>query len=118
MPAEEQILVIPFIYQQVCPLPNLYMPFQMEDFAVKKDSGGNGGPYYDFYLQNKEGKFIKSNYLSKEMEYFPSKVTKRNLSLATYAHAGACWLGENIYHYNAGTHKWKKVRHRIIDVCK
>lgn len=89
-----------------------------EDFAVKRDSGGNGGPFYDFFLQDRIGKFVKSLYLSKEVEFFPSKINKRKLSLTTYVHAGVCGLGEHIYQYNVKTQKWKQLSYRIINVCK
>ena len=44
-----------------------------EDFAIKKDSGGNGGPFYFYYLQNKKSKFIIDKFLSESenVEFFP-----------------------------------------------
>ena len=43
-----------------------------EDFAIKKDSGGNGGPLYEFYLQNVRQKFVKDDFLTNTLEFFPS----------------------------------------------
>ena len=38
-----------------------------DDFAVIKDSGGNGGPLYDFYIQGKEKRFFRDEFLSDTM---------------------------------------------------
>ena len=74
-----------------------------EDFAVKRGSGGNGGPFYDYYIQSRNGKFIRQNFLSDEMVFFPSKINKSRQMLTTYVHAGACALSEHIYQYRVKT---------------
>lgn len=89
-----------------------------EDVAVKRDAGGNGGPFYDYYIQSKKETFVRHPFLSEEMMYFPTKKNKRRQLLTSYVHAGACAVSEHIYHYQAKTHQWTETNHRIIDVCK
>ena len=89
-----------------------------EDIAVKRDVGGNGGPFYAYYIQSEKGTFVRHYFLSEEMMYFPTKMNKRRQLLTSYVHAGACAVSEHTYHYQAKTHQWTETSHRIIDVCK
>jgi hypothetical protein len=77
-----------------------------EDFAVKWDSGGNGGPTYEFYTQNKSGKFQKDSFLTGKMGFFPGTIDTRRKRLITYVHADVAGYHENIYKYNPVTRKW------------
>jgi hypothetical protein len=89
-----------------------------DDFAIKRDSGGNGGPLYDFYIQKENGQFLLDSYLSLTMAFFPSEINTKNKTLITYVHAGACWNEENIYSYNDKTVKWRHKSHKLIDICE
>lgn len=80
-----------------------------EDFAVKRDSGGNGGAFYDYYTQNNPGKFEKDAFLTDEMIYFPGTFNTRKKRLITYVHANAQGFNENVFQYNAVKKKWKYV---------
>ncbi len=77
-----------------------------EDFAVKRDSGGNGGAFYEYYTQNKPGVFQKDAFLTDEIGYFPGTIDARNKQLVTYIHANVAGYNENIYKYNPTTKKW------------
>lgn len=46
----------------------------LEDIAIKNDSGGNGGPYYNFYLQDTKGHFTLSKYLTANMQSYPAEI--------------------------------------------
>jgi len=85
-----------------------------DDIAVKKDSGGNGGPLYDFYIQNSEGNFIRNKFLSETMEFFPTEINKEKKTLVTFVHANAYQTGESTFKFDTLTKKWKKIRHRLV----
>ena len=89
-----------------------------EDIAIKKDSGGNAGPLYDYYVQDNSGRFVRNIFLSEEMEFFPAEINKKKKTLVTYLHAGVCGLGEHVYSLNTDTNKWHQRSHRIINICK
>lgn len=85
-----------------------------EDFAVKNDSGGNGGPTYNFYIQDKNKNFILDQFLTTEMEFFPSKFILKSKRLITYVHANAYKVSENIFEYNEPLTKWKYKASRLV----
>ncbi|MGC4041264.1 MAG: hypothetical protein QM710_10880 [Flavobacterium sp.] len=87
----------------------------LEDFALKSDSGGNGGPTYFFYIQNNEGKFVKDNYLTETMEFFPLEVNKRKMRLTIYVHASAYNLRKTIFAYQPKNKSWKIIRSSLVD---
>jgi hypothetical protein len=89
-----------------------------EDIALIRDSGGNGGPVYNFYIQGDNNKFLLDKYLTDSMEFFPSEFNKKKRSLVIYVHAGACWIGEHKYHINKKTGQWKQLSHKLINVCE
>ena len=51
-----------------------------EDIAIKREEGGNGGPVYNFYLQENQ-QFIYDKYLSNEMSYFPEYINTKTKML-------------------------------------
>lgn len=78
-----------------------------EDFAIKKDSGGNGGPLYRYYLQE-NGQFKLDVFLSDTMGFFPSEINPDTKTLVTLVHANAYQLSKNSYQYNPKAKNWKK----------
>lgn len=88
----------------------------LEDLAIMGDNGGNAGPYYRFFLQEKQQKFKESQFLSDSMALFPSKINPLDRTLTTLGHAGACAVGENVFVLNDDG-KWKTKRKRLIDHC-
>jgi hypothetical protein len=91
---------------------------QKDDIAVMNDSGGNGGPFYNYYLQDRNSSFPLNRFLTDSMIYFPHKINSKAKTLTTYVHAGACGLGEHIYFLQKSTGSWKEKSHRIINICK
>jgi hypothetical protein len=89
-----------------------------DDFAIIKDSGGNGGPSYNYYIQSTNLKFVRDKFLSDKMEFFPIQINRNDKTLITYVHAGANSLSEMIYSYNGMTNSWVIKSHKIIDVYK
>jgi len=86
-----------------------------EDFAIKNDSGGNGGPTYNFYIQNEKGKFIFDKYLTEKMEFFPTKFNPKNKELVTYVHANAYQLNEKTFEFNSKNKNWKVKKQRFVE---
>lgn len=85
-----------------------------DDFAIKNNSGGNGGPEYRFYIQDTNGEFIFDKFLSKKMIFFPIQINKTNHSLTTLVHANAMKSTETKYKLNISTKKWKMIKSKLI----
>ena len=88
-----------------------------EDIAVTNDSGGNGGTFYSYFTQADSNTFILDEFLTDSMSYFPTKINDGKRMRVTYAHAGVCGLGETVYQLDQKAKRWKRKRHRLIDVC-
>jgi len=85
-----------------------------DDLAIKWEEGGNGGPLYNYYLQDKNGKFIIDDFLSKEMIFFPMEINAKKQTLTTLVHASAYSVSETVYKLDPGSGKWKQISHRFI----
>ena len=85
-----------------------------EDFAIKNNSGGNGGPEYRFYIQDTNGEFIFDKFLSKKMMFFPIHINKTNRTLTTLVHANALQLSETKYKLNINNQKWKIIKSKLV----
>jgi hypothetical protein len=81
----------------------------LEDIALKNNSGGNGGPMYNFYIQNETGKFVLNKYLSNTMEFFPLFINKKKKTLTTLVHSNAYEQCKSTYAQDTLTNKWKKI---------
>jgi hypothetical protein len=86
-----------------------------EDIALVSDSGGNGGPIYDYYLQDDSCHFVFSKYLSSRMKYFPTTFNEKKKTLTTYVHAGACCMGKDVYRLDTINGNWKYISHKLIE---
>jgi hypothetical protein len=81
----------------------------LEDFAVKSDPGGNGGPLYTYFMQNDDRKFYKSSYLSNVVQFFPTEINPKKKTLTTFLHANAYQKNRRIFKYNQKAKKWKMI---------
>ncbi len=86
-----------------------------EDFAIKKDSGGNGGPLYEFYIQKINNEFVKDDFLTNTLEFFPSKIDNSKKTLTTLVHANAYQRCKMIYKYNPKIKKWKRISKSFVE---
>lgn len=77
-----------------------------EDFALKSESGGNGGPIYAFYLRDRNGKFKRDAFLSDSIAWFPTVIDAKNKLLTKSVHASAYGNMESSYRYNPANGKW------------
>lgn len=87
-----------------------------EDIAIKKDSGGNGGPLYAFYTQNRNRKFILDSFLTNTLEFFPSIINKSKKTLTTLVHANVYQSCKMIYKYNSKEKKWKRISKSFVEL--
>jgi hypothetical protein len=85
-----------------------------EDFAIKREEGGNGGPLYNFYIQAENTTFTLDKYLSQTMIWFPANIDKGKRTLTTVVHANAYQMSETTYKYDPPTNKWARVGYRLI----
>ncbi|NHM07502.1 hypothetical protein G4D82_09745 [Flavobacterium sp. CYK-4] len=86
-----------------------------EDFAIKKDSGGNGGPLYSYYLQSDNSKFIFNEYLSNQVEFFPSIIDAKKETLTTIVHANAYQDCKTVYKYDSKNKNWKVINRTYVE---
>jgi hypothetical protein len=87
-----------------------------EDVAVKTEEGGNGGPIYAYFIQGKDGKFIKNKFLTDKMIFFPSEISPSKKILETIVHANAMGVNHNLFKLDTVTNKWKLVSSRFEGV--
>lgn len=81
----------------------------LEDFAIKCDPGGNGGPLYTYFLQAEDKKFYRSKYLTDTVQFFPIEINSANKTLTTFLHANAYQKNRRIFKYNMKAKKWKLI---------
>ncbi|MFD2718582.1 XAC2610-related protein [Hymenobacter monticola] len=82
-----------------------------DDFAAKNDSGGNGGPTYNYYIQNRTGKFVIDHFLTQYVAHFPYKISKQQKTLATLVHANADQLKGAAYQFDSAKNEWRRILH-------
>lgn len=80
-----------------------------EDFVIKSDPGGNGGPLYTYFLQAEDRKFYRSKYLSDIVQFFPTEINAAKKTLTTFLHANANQKNRRIFKYNLKAKKWKLI---------
>ena len=85
-----------------------------DDFAILKDFGGNGGPLYDYYIQEPTKKFNLDRFLSDSMIFFPVEINKKSKTLMTLVHANVLEQSETIYKFNESTKQWGKISDRLL----
>lgn len=71
---------------------------QLEDFAILYDSGGNGGPVYSYYFQDKnDGTFKMDKEFPLNEGAFPKIIDSNNKTLTTIAPLGCCKINTTIF---------------------
>ncbi|MEO8406324.1 MAG: hypothetical protein ABI480_17070 [Chitinophagaceae bacterium] len=89
-----------------------------DDICFINDNSGNSGPTYNFYVQTADKKFVLDNFLTDSVVFFPDNIDKYKHQLTTLGHAGACCVGQHIFHYDRSTDKWKLISHKILGLPK
>jgi hypothetical protein len=85
-----------------------------DDIAIINDFGGNGGPLYSYYIQDKNEHFCLDSFLTEKMIFFPVKINKKNKTLVTIVHANAREMCERTFRYNTSARNWKEIRKRWL----
>jgi hypothetical protein len=82
-----------------------------DDIAFKQNAGGNGGPYYNFYFQDKTGKFVINDFLSTSMAYFPYKIIAEEKTLVAKVRLNTYESKDEYYKYIAppAGNGWRKI---------
>lgn len=83
-----------------------------EDFAVKREEGGNGGPLYNFYIQDENNKFLLDDFLSNTMVWFPFEINKAEETLSTYIRMNSLEEEKLVYKYYSQSGEWKLINKR------
>ena len=86
-----------------------------DDIALIRDSGGNGGTLYSYYIQGEDTKFTLDSFLTDSMAYFPSQINSKKQTLVTNVHASVSSYSENSYHYDHLKGTWMLSKTRLID---
>lgn len=89
-----------------------------DDIAVIHDSGGIGGPTYNFYLQDSNQKFTLNKFLTDTVEFFPDKIDKQHKILKTSVIISYCDISEMNYLYSQANKSWRRINHDIIHMGK
>ncbi len=84
----------------------------LEDFAIKVEDS-NSGSIYEFYLQDKNHKFVKDKILSSELAHFPDEINKGNNTLVRTYHIGANEAYQDTYIYNQNSSSYSKTTRQI-----
>lgn len=87
----------------------------LEDFAITKEEGGNGGPIYIYYFQNKIGNFEIDQYLSNEMGYFPIEINNKERTLK-FSHPIDCCKISTTKIQMESNGKWSEVFFKVEEM--
>lgn len=87
-----------------------------EDLAIKRESGGAVGPFYEFYIQNEKNTFTKDTYLTEKMSSFPSDIDWKEKTLTTNIFATYYSSHQTVYKYNTVTKKWMLIKSQYIKI--
>lgn len=79
----------------------------LKDFAILYDYGGNGGPIYSYFFQNKDGKFTEDEKFPLNKGFFPKIMDKTNKKLTIIRPQGCCKTNTTIFQLKGN--KWKIV---------
>ena len=88
----------------------------LEDFAIKNNSGGNGGPTYAFYMQQNNKIFKRDEYLTNTMYFYPTEINKKKKTLTILVHASAISYSETTFIFNSKNKKWLKLKSKIVNL--
>ncbi len=85
-----------------------------DDIAAVEDSGVSSGPYYAFFMQDADGRFVRDDFLGEEMSYFPSLVDPSRRRLTTLSPANAYEVCRTVFELSRDTGEWRMVVREIV----
>jgi hypothetical protein len=77
----------------------------LEDFAYLFDSGGNGGPSFTYFFQNKNNEFLEAKEFPLQQSYFPKEINNKDKTLTLRGPIGCCKIEITVYQLNKNN-KW------------
>jgi len=86
-----------------------------EDIAIKYDSGGNGGPIYNFYIQQPNGIFKRDYYLTNNVGSFPEYINIKHKTITTQIHANVHQEAQKTFKYNLTNKKWRLIKWKMVE---
>lgn len=89
----------------------------MEDLAIVSDIGGNGGPAYEFYVQDKSQHFHRDAYLSDSVQAFPSTIDRDRKTISTQTHANSMGETRRTFRWKSKTKQWKLIEKVYVPCC-
>jgi len=69
----------------------------LEDFSFIWDVGGNAGPLFQYFFQNKNGEFVEDEKFPLQQGLLPEDINARNKTLTTINSIGCCKINTVIY---------------------
>ncbi|MFP3590566.1 XAC2610-related protein [Chryseobacterium sp. SIMBA_038] len=88
----------------------------LEDFAILYDSGGNGGPVYSYYFQNKKGEFKELKDFPLNEGSFPKEINKKDNTLTISGPIGCCKIETTIFQLKNS--KWNIISSKQENMSK
>jgi hypothetical protein len=85
-----------------------------EDLAIKYDSGGNGGPFYRFYMQGRNGLFKLDHFLTDSVGSFPAFIEFKYKTITTQIHADVGHEAQKTFKYDSKTKKWRLIKWILV----
>lgn len=80
----------------------------LEDFAVLNYEGGNGGPLYAYFLQDRQGHFSREPAFPLQEGVFPKKIDPKTKTLTISGPVGCCSINTAVYQLKANN-KWTMI---------
>lgn len=89
----------------------------LEDIAIIYENGSYSGSRYLFFIQSAKGRFIKNEYLSSKVQFYPSKMNRKKMTLSTNSVTSKCTITEWTYQYNTRKSLWNLLRTKDFNIC-
>lgn len=87
----------------------------LEDFAILYDSGGNGGPVYSYYFQDKMGKFNLNDKFPLNQGPFPKNINNTNHTLTISLPISCCKIETTIFNLKENG-EWEMISSKQEDL--
>lgn len=88
-----------------------------EDLAIVRNTGGNGGPGYEFYIQDRSQHFHHDAYLSDSVVSFPATIDQDHKTIATQIHANYMGETRRTFRWKPKTKQWKLIESVYVPCC-
>jgi hypothetical protein len=80
-----------------------------EDIALEQDAGGNGGPVYNFYIQQSDGQFALDHFLTDSVGSFPKYIDKQKRTLTTVIPANVRYEAKKVFRLDPQSRRWRLI---------